>query len=87
MMVIGACYGAVPHHLGRSSRRSSSAPAHYGQNLSILNLNILLGELRQHAMAGGIQTASGSLRRSDLAFHRPRLIRWRWSSSSPEPKR
>ena len=58
MMVIGACYGAVPT-ISSGVAQEFFGPAHYGQNLSILNLNILPASFAS-AIAGGIQTASGS---------------------------
>ena len=58
MMVIGACYGAVPT-ISSSVAQEFFGPAHYGQNLSIINLNIMLGSFAS-TIAGSIETASGS---------------------------
>ena len=58
MMVIGACYGAVPT-ISSSVAQEFFGPAHYGQNLSIVNLNIMLGSFAS-TIAGSIQTSSGS---------------------------
>lgn len=58
MMVIGACYGAVPT-ISSSVAGEFFGPAHYGRNLSIVNLNILLGSFAS-TVAGSMQTASGS---------------------------
>ena len=58
MMLIGACYGAVPT-ISSSVVQEFFGPAHYGQNLSILNLNILPASFAS-AVAGSIQTATGS---------------------------
>lgn len=58
MMLIGACYGAVPT-ISSAVAGEFFGPAHYGQNLSILNLNILLGSFAS-TIAGGIQTSTGS---------------------------
>ncbi len=58
MMLIGACYGAVPT-ISASLAQEFFGPAHYGQNLSIVNLNILLASFAS-TLAGSMQTASGS---------------------------
>ncbi len=58
MMVIGACYGAVPT-ISSSVAQEFFGPAHYGQNLSIINLNIMLGSFAS-TIAGSIQTSTGS---------------------------
>ena len=58
MMLIGACYGAVPT-ISASLAQDFFGPAHYGQNLSIINLNILFASFAS-TLAGSIQTASGS---------------------------
>ena len=58
MMLIGACYGAVPT-ISASVAQEFFGERHYGQNLSVLNLNILVGAFAS-TIAGGIQTAAGS---------------------------
>lgn len=58
MMVIGACYGAVPT-ISASVAEEFFGPAHYGRNLSIVNLNILVGAFAS-TIAGAMQTGSGS---------------------------
>lgn len=58
MMLIGACYGAVAT-LSSSVAEEFFGPAHYGQNLSVINLNIMLGSFAS-TIAGSIQTQSGS---------------------------
>ena len=58
MMLIGACYGAVPT-ISASVAQEFFGERHYGQNLSVINLNILVGAFAS-TIAGGIQTAAGS---------------------------
>lgn len=58
MMLIGACYGAVPT-ISASLAEEFFGPAHYGRNLGIVNLSILVGSFASTA-AGAIQTSTGS---------------------------
>ena len=58
MMLIGACYGALPT-ISSSVAEEFFGKRHYGQNLSLLNLNILVGAFAS-TVAGGIQTSTGS---------------------------
>ena len=58
MMLIGACYGAVPT-ISASVAQEFFGERHYGQNLSVMNLNILVGAFAS-TIAGGMQTAAGS---------------------------
>lgn len=54
MMLIGACYGAVPT-ISASLAEEFFGPAHYGRSLGIVNLSILVGSFASTA-AGAIQT-------------------------------
>lgn len=58
MMAIGACYGAVPT-ISASVAGDFFGQAHYGRNLSYVNLNILLASPAS-AVIGAMETASGS---------------------------
>lgn len=58
MMVIGACYGAVPT-ISASVAGDFFGQAHYGRNLSYVNLNILLASAGS-SVIGAMETASGS---------------------------
>ena len=58
MMAVGACYGAVPT-ISASVAGDFFGQAHYGRNLSYVNLNILLASPAS-AVIGAMETASGS---------------------------
>lgn len=58
MMVIGACYGAVPT-ISASVVEDFFGRAHYGQNLSYVNLNILIGSFAS-TVIGALETGLGS---------------------------
>lgn len=66
MMLIGACYGAVPT-ISASLAEEFFAPAHYGRNLGIVNLSILVGSFASTA-AGAIQTSTGSYAQAFYLF-------------------
>ena len=66
MMVIGACYGAVPT-ISASLAEEFFGPAHYGRNLGIVNLSILVGSFASTA-AGAIQTSTGSYAQAFYLF-------------------
>ena len=66
MMLIGACYGAVPT-ISASLAEEFFGPAHYGRNLSIVNLSILVGSFASTA-AGAIQTSTGSYAQAFYLF-------------------
>jgi len=66
MMLIGACYGAVPT-ISASLAEEFFGPAHYGRNLGIVNLSILVGSFASTA-AGAIQTSTGSYAQAFYLF-------------------
>ena len=66
MMLIGACYGAVPT-ISVSLAEEFFGPAHYGRNLGIVNLSILVGSFASTA-AGAIQTSTGSYAQAFYLF-------------------
>ena len=66
MMLIGACYGAVPT-ISASLSEEFFGPAHYGRNLGIVNLSILVGSFASTA-AGAIQTSTGSYAQAFYLF-------------------
>lgn len=66
MMLIGACYGAVPT-ISASLAEEFFGPAHYGRNLGIVNLSILVGSFASTA-AGAIQTSNGSYAQAFYLF-------------------
>lgn len=66
MMLIGACYGAVPT-ISASLAEEFFGPAHYGRNLGIVNLSILFGSFASTA-AGAIQTGTGSYAQAFYLF-------------------
>ena len=66
MMAIGACYGAVPT-ISASVAGEFFGPAHYGGNLSLVNLNILFAAFAS-TVAGALQTANGSYAPAFLLF-------------------
>lgn len=66
MMLIGACYGAVPT-ISASLAEEFFGPAHYGRNLGIVNLSILVGSFASTA-AGAIQTSTGSYSQAFYLF-------------------
>lgn len=66
MMLIGACYGAVPT-ISASLAEEFFGPAHYGRNLGIVNLSILVGSFASTA-AGAIQTYTGSYAQAFYLF-------------------
>ena len=66
MMVMGACYGAVPT-ISASVAEDFFGPAHYGRNLGLVNLNILFAAFASTAV-GAIQTSSGSYAPAFLLF-------------------
>lgn len=66
MMAIGACYGAVPT-ISASVAGEFFGPAHYGRNLSLVNLNILFAAFAS-TVAGALQTANGSYAPAFLLF-------------------
>lgn len=66
MMLIGACYGAVPT-ISASLAEEFFGPAHYGRNLGIVNLSILVGSFASTA-AGSIQTSTGSYAQAFYLF-------------------
>lgn len=66
MMLIGACYGAVPT-ISASLAEEFFGPAHYGRNLGIVNLGILVGSFASTA-AGAIQTSTGSYAQAFYLF-------------------
>lgn len=66
MMVMGACYGAVPT-ISASVAEDFFGPAHYGRNLGLVNLNILFAAFAS-TVVGAIQTSSGSYAPAFLLF-------------------
>ncbi|MFR5969087.1 MAG: MFS transporter [Oscillospiraceae bacterium] len=66
MMLIGACYGAVPT-ISASLAEEFFGPAHYGRSLGIVNLSILVGSFASTA-AGAIQTSTGSYAQAFYLF-------------------
>lgn len=66
MMVMGACYGAVPT-ISASVAEDFFGPAHYGRNLGLVNLNILFAAFAS-TVVGAIQTLSGSYAPAFLLF-------------------
>lgn len=66
MMLIGACYGAVPT-ISASLAEEFFGPAHYGRNLGIVNLSILVGSFASTA-AGAIQTSTSSYAQAFYLF-------------------
>ena len=66
MMLIGACYGAVPT-ISASLAEEFFGPAHYGRTLGIVNLSILVGSFASTA-AGAIQTSTGSYAQAFYLF-------------------
>lgn len=66
MMLIGTCYGAVPT-ISASLAEEFFGPAHYGRNLGIVNLSILVGSFASTA-AGAIQTSTGSYAQAFYLF-------------------
>lgn len=66
MMVMGACYGAVPT-ISASVAEDFFGPAHYGRNLGLVNLNILFAAFAS-TIVGAIQTSSGSYAPAFLLF-------------------
>ena len=66
MMVMGACYGAVPT-ISASVAEDFFGPAHYGRNLGLVNLNILFAAFAS-TVVGAIQTSSGSYAQAFLLF-------------------
>ena len=66
MMLIGACYGAVPT-ISASLAEEFFGPAHYGRNLGIVNLSILVGSFASTA-ASAIQTSTGSYAQAFYLF-------------------
>lgn len=66
MMLIGACYGAVPT-ISASLAEEFFGPEHYGRNLGIVNLSILVGSFASTA-AGAIQTSTGSYAQAFYLF-------------------
>ena len=66
MMLIGACYGAVPT-ISASLAEGFFGPTHYGRNLGIVNLSILVGSFASTA-AGAIQTSTGSYAQAFYLF-------------------
>lgn len=66
MMLIGACYGAVPT-ISASLAEEFFGPTHYGRNLGIVNLSILVGSFASTA-AGAIQTSTGSYAQAFYLF-------------------
>lgn len=66
MMLIGACYGAVPT-ISTSVVGEFFGQAHYGLNLSVLNLNILVGSFAS-TIIGAMETASGSYSSAIILF-------------------